>query len=269
METAIPHFFHQKLSIIGMIHVRALPATPNYQGDISFIIEKAIEEALIYKAAGIHALAIENMHDVPYLKQRVGPEIIAMMGRIGYEVKRASGLPCGIQILAAANQAALAVAQAAELDFVRAEGFVFGHLADEGFIEAQAGPLLRYRKQIGATHIPIFTDIKKKHSSHAMTQDIDIVETAKAAEFFMSDGLIITGASTATSASLEELSAVKEAVNIPIMVGSGITKENIADYLPICDALIVGSYFKKGGDWKNEIEKHRIEALMEVYELAV
>lgn len=49
------------------------------------------------------------------------------------------------------------------LDFIRAEGFVFSHVADEGIINACAGDLLRYRKQIGAENIQIFADIKKKH----------------------------------------------------------------------------------------------------------
>lgn len=49
------------------------------------------------------------------------------------------------------------------LDFIRAEGFVFSHVADEGLLNACAGDLLRYRKLIGADHVRIFTDIKKKH----------------------------------------------------------------------------------------------------------
>lgn len=49
------------------------------------------------------------------------------------------------------------------LDFIRAEGFVFSHVADEGIINACAGNLLRYRKQVGAENIQIFADIKKKH----------------------------------------------------------------------------------------------------------
>lgn len=49
------------------------------------------------------------------------------------------------------------------LDFIRAEGFVFSHVADEGLLNACAGELLRYRRRIGAEHIQIFTDIKKKH----------------------------------------------------------------------------------------------------------
>lgn len=49
------------------------------------------------------------------------------------------------------------------LDFIRAEGYVFSHVADEGIINACAGNLLQYRKQVGAENIQIFADIKKKH----------------------------------------------------------------------------------------------------------
>lgn len=67
------------------------------------------------------------------------------------------------QILAGGNQQALAVALAAGLDFIRAEGFIFSHVADEGLMNACAGELLRYRKHIGANNVNILTDIKKKH----------------------------------------------------------------------------------------------------------
>jgi hypothetical protein len=80
------------------------------------------------------------------------------------EVKREVGkIPCGIQILSGANKAAMAVAKAAGLDFIRAEGFVFSHIGDEGMIDSDAGELLRYRRHISAENILIFTDIKKKH----------------------------------------------------------------------------------------------------------
>ena len=38
--------------------------------------------------------------------------------------------------------------------------------------EAAAGELLRYRRAIGATNVKVFCDIKKKHSSHAITAGI-------------------------------------------------------------------------------------------------
>lgn len=42
-------------------------------------------------------------------------------------------------------------------------------------------------------------------SSHALTSDVSIEETAKAAEFFLSDGLIVTGIATGTQADPQEL----------------------------------------------------------------
>lgn len=257
------NFLRHSKSVIAMIHVDALPGTPEYGGSPGRILEKAVEEALIYKDAGVDCIGIENMHDIPYLRREVGPEIVAMMTGIGREVKKAAGIPTGIQILAGANKEALAVAQAAELDFIRAEGFVFAHVADEGIIEGCAGELLRYRKIIGADKVLILTDIKKKHSSHALTSDIDIAETAIAAEFFQSDGVVVTGVATGKPASLEELKSVRESVGIPVLVGSGVNLENVASYLEWADALIVGTYFKRDGCWRSTVDPGRVRPFME------
>ena len=248
--------------VVGMIHVDALPGTPKYKGDVESIINSAMKEATIYKNSGIDAIAIENMHDIPYLKRNVGPEIISLMSIIGREVKKVSQLPCGIQILAGANKETLAAAHSAGMDFIRAEGFVFAHVADEGIMESDAGELLRYKKQIGAENILIFTDIKKKHSSHSITSDVDIIGTAKAAEFFLSDGVILTGKSTGKETDIDELKKVRDAVDIPVLIGSGLTADNIEKYFPVADAFIIGSYFKHNGDWKNKVDADRVIALM-------
>lgn len=255
--------FKKEKPIIGMIHVQALPGTPRHKLESSYIIEEALKEARIYKKGGIDAIMIENMHDIPYIKGGVGHEVSSLMGLIAYLIKQETRLPVGIQILAGANKEALAVAKASSIDFIRAEGFVFAHTADEGIIEAQAGDLLRYRKLIDADSIAIFTDIKKKHSSHAITQDVSLLDTAKAARFFLSDGVIITGSHTGVSASVDELKTLKKDLDFPVIVGSGITLDNVATYLPICDAMIVGSYFKEQGYWENELSYERIANFME------
>ena len=148
MSQKFSTIFPQAKPIIGMIHIQALPGTPAFAGSSQAVIDQAMKEAEIYLAAGIDAIGLENMHDIPYVKNEVGHEVSTLMSIIAYEVKRRTQLPCGIQVLAAANQAALAVAKSAGLDFVRAEGFVYGHVADEGYIDSNAGTLLRYRKMI-------------------------------------------------------------------------------------------------------------------------
>ena len=183
-KSVISSLFGMQRALIGAIHTGGLPGTPNADRGVDAIAEACAAEARTYASAGFHGLIIENTHDRPYLKGSVGPEVAAALAVIGYSVRRASGLPLGIQVLAAANQTALAVAYACGACFVRVEGFVFAHVADEGLIESSAGELLRYRRMIGADDIRVFADIKKKHSAHAITADVDLVETARAAEFF-------------------------------------------------------------------------------------
>jgi len=255
--------FKKEKPIIGMVHVQALPGAPKHKLDSSQILDKAIDEARMYQKAGIDSIMIENMHDIPYLKGSVGHEISSMMTLIAYLIKQETNIPVGIQILAGANKEALAAAKASNIDFIRAEGFVFAHTADEGIIEAQAGDLLRYRKHIDANSVAIFTDIKKKHSSHAITNDVSLVDTAKAARFFLSDGVIITGSHTGSSASVDELKVLKDEIDFPVIVGSGVTVNNVLDYLPISDGMIIGSHFKDGGFWENKLSYDRVADFME------
>ncbi len=126
----------------------------------------------------------------------VGPEIVAAMTMAAQAVRAEVDLPIGVQILAAADIEALAVAHAAGLDFIRTECFTFAHIADEGIMESNAAKLLRYRRAIGATAVQVWADIKKKHSSHAWTADLTLGDMAEAAEFMGAETIIVTGAST-------------------------------------------------------------------------
>lgn len=260
----IDSLFAVRRALIGVIHLQALPGTPGSNLDIAAITSIAVEEAREYEHAGFHGVMIENTHDRPYLKASVGPEIVAAMAVVGAEVRRATALPLGIQVLAGANSSALAVALACGASFVRVEGFVFAHVADEGLIEASAGALLRYRRAIGGDHIRVLADVKKKHSAHAITADVNIVETAEAAEFFTVDGVIVTGVATGHPAQPSEVSSVGHAVSVPTIVGSGITIENLAHYAD-ADGFIVGSSIKKDGLWSNPIDPDRARALVRAF----
>lgn len=249
-------------ALVGMIHVGALPGTPRSARTVRELAGAAVAEAAILQAGGVDAILLENMHDLPYLNRRVGPEIVAAMTAICAAVREAVTLPLGVQVLAGANTAALAVAQAAGCQFIRCEGFVFAHVADEGLMpEADAGPLLRYRRQIGAEDIAIIADVKKKHSAHALTADVGLAETAEAAVFFGADGVVVTGTATGRPADPAEVAAVAEAVDQAVFVGSGVTPENLALLAPHTDAVIVGSYLKRDGFWENEPDPARVAAM--------
>uniref|UniRef100_UPI0032171BBC BtpA/SgcQ family protein n=1 Tax=uncultured Draconibacterium sp. TaxID=1573823 RepID=UPI0032171BBC len=249
-------------SIIGMVHVGALPGTPKHSQSVQSIIVNAVSDAKILEQEGVDAIMIENMHDRPYLNRIVGPEIVAVMTAVACRLRTEVSVPLGIQVLAGANKEALAVALAADFDFIRAEGFVFGHLADEGMMNSDAGELLRYRKHIGAEHIQIFADVKKKHSSHALSGDVSVANTSRAAEFFLVDGVIVTGSATGENAALEDVKNVKESVTVPVLIGSGINVDNIQEYWNIADGFIVGSSFKRDGYWENEVDEKRVRGFI-------
>ena len=263
----IESLFGVPRALIGVIHVQALPGSPANRLSVDAIVEIAATEARVYADAGFHGLMIENTHDRPYLKGTAGPEITAAMSVIGVAVRAAASLPLGIQILAGANRSSLAAAHACGASFVRVEGFVFAHVADEGIFESSAGELLRYRRAIGAENVRVFADIKKKHSAHAITADVDIAETAKAAEFFSVDGVIVSGTSTGAPANADEVRAVSRAVGVPTIIGSGITPENIAHY-PDADAFIVGSSVKSEGVWSSPLDAARTEAIVDAFNAA-
>jgi membrane complex biogenesis BtpA family protein len=145
---------------------------------------------------------------------------------------------------------------------VRVEGFVFAHVADEGIIESSAGDLLRYRRTIGAENVLVFADVKKKHSAHAITADVDIAETAKAAEFFSADGVVVSGAATGSPADPNEVDAVSSVVGVPTLIGSGITADNLARYRT-ADAFIVGSSVKSDGVWSGRLDAERTRAIVD------
>ncbi|WP_167610857.1 BtpA/SgcQ family protein [Maribellus sediminis] len=253
-----------KKTIIAIVHVAALPGTPKSRFSIDQIVSKALADAKLLEQGGVDAIMIENMHDRPYLNRKVGAEVVSAMTAVAVALRSEINLPIGIQILAGANREALAVALAAGLNFIRAEAFVFGHLADEGMMNSDAGELLRYRKQIGAEHIKIYTDIKKKHSSHSLSADVSIAETAKAAEFFLSDGVIVTGSATGEKAAVSDLQEVRKAVKIPVLIGSGINAENLAEYWDLADAFIVGSSLKFDGNWENDVDAARVKQFMDI-----
>ncbi len=265
--------FENPRAVVGMIHVGALPGTPRNAEALEAILARACDEARTLAHAGVDALMIENMHDVPYLKGAVGSEIVAAMTAVGAAVldecalvregTHTPALPLGVQILAAANREALAVALASDADFIRVENFAYAHVADEGLMPtAAAGPLLRYRKQIGAEHVKIIADVKKKHSSHALTADVSLAEAARAAEFFGADAIVVTGTATGQPTSPEDVATVKQAVTIPVCIGSGLTPESLPDLWPHADVFIVGSYFKVDGLWSNPIDPQRVTEFM-------
>ena len=256
-------------ALIAMIALRALPESPLYDGDDERIIDQALSDLDQYRKAGVTAVLLENDHDLPYAKGPMPESAVATVEKTCRAIRAEWDGPAGLQLLEAANEDALKVAHATELDFIRVEGFVYAHIGGAGIIDACAGPLLRQRAKLGSQHIRVFADIHKKHCAHAIKGDLDIVLEARQAELFLADGLVVTGRFTGEAAAEDDLRAVREASRLPILIGSGMTPENVNQQVPLADAFIVGSTFRRGGQYLERLDPERLGRFMDAFRAAV
>ncbi|HEY5813212.1 MAG TPA: BtpA/SgcQ family protein, partial [Terrimicrobiaceae bacterium] len=130
------------------------------------------------------------------------------------------------------------------------------------------GRLLRKRAALSCTHVKIFADVNKKHCSHALISDLDVVDVIRQAEFFLVDGLIVTGRRTGQPPLLSELKRVKNSTQLPVLIGSGMTSQNTAKYMPWADGFIVGSSLREGGNFLNPIDPRRLRAFVAAFDQA-
>lgn len=243
----------------AMIALAPLPGSPRYRGDDDQIVKSALSDLQLYMTAGVDVIVFENSHDLPYIKPPLPTAAVNLVERIAREARQKFSGPIGLQLLEAANETALEVAAESDLDFLRAEGYVLAHIGGAGIIEGCAGRLLRRRKELGCEHIRVFADVKKKHCSHALTGDLDIADEVKQAEFFLVDGIVVTGARTTEPPDLSELQRVKDVAHVPVVIGSGMTPDNISSFYPVADGFIVGSTLRKNGDFLGQLDPERLE----------
>ncbi|MEO9190022.1 MAG: BtpA/SgcQ family protein [Acetobacteraceae bacterium] len=259
---AIATLFARRKAVIGVIHLLPLPGSPGYDGQpMDALTEFALAEAERYRAGGMDGLIVENHGDIPFAKpDRLGPETAACMAVITDAVRRATGLPVGVNVLANGALAALAVAKAAGAQFVRVNQWANAYVANEGFIEGPAAEATRYRAWLHAQPVRVFADVHVKHGAHAITADRSLGELARDVEFFDADVAIVTGQRTGDSASMDELRAIAAGTALPVVVGSGVTPANVGDILALADGVIVASALKRDGVWWNPVDPERLAA---------
>ncbi len=250
---------HRKL-FIGVVHLQPLPGSPRWAGDLDQVLEFATGDAMAYKNGGADALCIENFGDIPFTKGAVGPETVAAMAAAGRVIASVVKLPIGFNVLRNDPRSALALCAACGGSFIRVNVHTGAMLTDQGLIEGDAYETLRYRRQI-APDVQIFADVHVKHA--VPLGNWSIGDSARDAfQRGLADALIVSGVGTGMATNPEDLKAVRS--NCPsakILIGSGVTADNAADYLEWADGFIVGSSLKRHGRMSNPVDPKRVSAL--------
>jgi membrane complex biogenesis BtpA family protein len=250
--------------VIGMLHLPALPGAPRFSGDARSITDLIVRDAEALASGGVHGLMVENYGDVPFYPGRVPAHVVARMTAIACEVKRRfAQLPLGINVLRNDGLSALAVAHAAGAQFIRVNVLCGARVADQGILHGIAHDLHRERVVLGANDaVRIFADVDVKHSAPLAPRPLED-EVSDTLQRGLADALIVSGSGTGRATDPGHVATVRAAAGAaPVIVGSGVTADSIAEYLPHADGFIIGSAFKRGGDARGPVEAARVRELM-------
>lgn len=255
-------FFTHK-PLIACIHLLALPGAPLYEGDMTAVIDRAVEEAELFAAKGVDALIIENFRDIPFFPDRVPNETVAAMATISREVINRIDVPLGINVLRNDADAALSIANAVGAQFIRINVHNAAVLTDQGVVHGKAYETLRKRKALNS-QVLIAADVAVKHAAPLAALGLD-VEARDLSERSLADALIVSGSGTGAETDFNDLKVVKENTHLPVMIGSGVNPSNIRQLSSLADGFIVGSYFKKDGIALNNVEPTRVEEFIDIF----
>ena len=248
--------------VVGMLHLPALPGSPAFGGQLEAIRGGLWHDAEALVEGGVDGLMLENFGDRPFFPRNVPPWTTAHMAALAVETRRRFDIPLGINVLRNDGRSALAVAHAADAQFIRVNVLAGARVTDQGVLEGVAHDLLRDRKLLGAEETRILADVNVKHSAplgavKLESEVADLIDRAGA------DGIIVSGTGTGKAADVNELERVKAVSGeTPVFVGSGTSLDSVEDYLASADGFIVGSFFKVDGKVENPVDAARVKEFM-------
>ncbi len=209
-------------------------------------------------AGGVDAIMFCNEDDRPYVFE-AGIEQIAAMTRVIAEVKPVD-LPFGVDFLWD-PMAAMALAHATGGRFIR--GVLTGvYESDMGLWSPNAGKLARFRSQIGAGDIKVFYNVVPEFASPLGSRS-EVERAQSAVVSSLADVILVSGKMAGAEADLSVIEDIKNNIDAPVFVNTGVKPHNVQEYLSVADGAIVGSSLKVDGYTWNPVDPRRIEQLME------
>ena len=248
-------------TLIGVVHLPALPGTARHSLGMDDIIEIAVSDAVALEVAGFDALIVENYGDIPFVREALPPASLAAMAIAADRIRRACPLPLGINALRNDARGAMGIAAACGADFVRVNVHTGVAATDQGIIEGRACETLAYRRQLGA-NVAICADVHVKHASPV--HELNIARCAQDTAYRgLADGLIVTGPATGQPVDMDQLRKVREAVpDRRLYVGSGVTLDTVVPICALVDGVIVGTAIKHDQQTHNQVSPDTAKAFV-------
>jgi len=248
--------------IIGVVHLLPLPTSPRWGGNLKTVIDRAEQEATALASGGVNGIIVENFFDAPFAKDQVDPAVVSAMTLIVQRIMNLVTLPIGVNVLRNDAHSALAIAACTGAQFIRVNVLNGVMATDQGIIEGHAHEILRYRRELGSD-VKILADVLVKHGRPLGSPNLTtaVQETIERA---LADGVILSGWSTGSPPSLEDLELARAAaMGTPVFIGSGASWENVGTLMQAADGVIVSSSLKRHGQIHQAIDPSRVSQFVE------
>lgn len=249
--------------IVAMCHLDPLPGDPKYDPDkgMSWILDRAVANLNALQDGGVDAVMFSNEFSLPYLT-KVEAITTAAMGRIIGELKSEIRIPYGVNVLWDAT-ASVELAVVTGASFVR-EIFSGVYASDFGLWDTDCGAVARRRNAIGGNGVRLMFNIYPEASVYL--GDRDIADIAKTTVFnHQPDVLCVSGRTAGAETSEDLLRRVVEVVpTTPVFANTGCNVNNIVEKLQVADGAVVGSTFKRNGDFFDMVDQGKVSRFMDV-----
>lgn len=260
------------VEVIGVIHLPRLPSTHvKHSISLEQVITQATGEARTLEELGYTGVIVENYGDAPYQKRVRDPLTIASMTVVIREVVKSTSFKVGVNMLRNSGKEAYSIAVATGAKFIRVNALVDTIVSDSGILEPEA-PRLK-TLMLNYPGVEIYADVLVKHSSSlralaSIAEASSTISKGTLEDYLRelleeyvyrgkASALIVTGLKTGEAPPLTLIKLVKKYSPIPVLVGSGVTPDNVCELIRICDGVIVGSFLKKNGRAGNPLDLER------------
>lgn len=246
--------------LIGMVHLAPLQGAPLAQ-PWPRVLARARADARAWADGGADALLVENFGDRPFHPAEVPPITVAAMARAIAELRAEVDLPLGVNVLRNDAAAALALAAAFELAFVRVNVHAGVAVTDQGLLAGRADRTLRERAAWRAGGVALFADLRVKHARPLVERDL-LDEARELRERALADALLLTGPATGRPADAAALASLRRALpGCPLLLASGVDPEQIAATRADAAGYVVGTFAKRDGRLGSPVDARRVRAL--------
>jgi predicted TIM-barrel enzyme len=236
----------KKKEIIGMIHLSG-PDT----------VQKALEEIRIYEEEGLSGIIVENYHGSV-------DDVIRTLEMLKYHP---TTMDVGINILPNEYKVAYDICDAfTDIKFIQLD-YVAGKYKGDKSLNVDD-----YLKNwLPHDNLKIFGGVWPKYYTPVEGSDLetDIIEA-----LFLVDAIVVTGNATGMETPFDKIKQFRQLMDgdrksklmgykRPLIVGAGLTSDNVVESLEWAQAGIVGSAFKPNGRTHQMVDRDLVKSFMD------